>query len=149
VLGAVAVRDAMVTDQEVLHEHEPISAIYPRLLKSRYPFLPVVNSQNVYVGLLTVDTIQEAWEKQSLTSNAPLSNLLEAKDLLYRSGVDAPTVKVNDRLSATHGLFDEVPCLPVLSEDRRVAGLLFIHHVRLAYDREVARRSLTFEDRDS
>jgi H+/Cl- antiporter ClcA len=149
VLEAVSVRDAMVTDHEIVHEQEPVSEIYPRLLKSRYPFLPVVNSQNVYIGLLTVDLVQEAWQTQTAHANSSLAKLLEAKDLLYRSGLRTPTVKANDRLSAARGVFETVPCVPVLSDDGRVLGLLFIHNVRLAYDREVARRSLTFEDRDS
>ncbi|MGK5084148.1 chloride channel protein [Bdellovibrionota bacterium FG-1] len=145
VLEAVSVRDAMVTDHEVIHEQEPVSAIYARLIRSRYPFLPVVNSKNIYVGLLTVDVIQAAWTAQSDTSNSPLAGLLEAKDLLYRSGVKPPAVRVNDRLSATQGVFDLIPCVPVLSDDHRVVGLLFVHGVRLAYEREVARRSLAIE----
>jgi len=146
VLAAIFVRDAMVMDHEIVHEQEPVSEIYPRLLKSRYPFLPVVTSQGVYTGLLTVDLIQEAWRSQSGHSNSPLSNLLEAKDLLYRGGLKGPTIKINERLSATQGLFDLAPCVPVLSEEGRVVGLLFIHNVRLAYDREMARRSLTLEE---
>lgn len=147
VLEAISVRDAMVSDHEIVHEQEPVSTIYPRLLKSRYPFLPVVNSQNIYLGLLTVDVVQDAWQSQSGTSNSPLSKLLEAKDLLYRSRSKAPTIRVTDRLSATRGLFDVIPCIPVLGEDGRVMGLLFVHNVRLAYDREVARRSLAFDER--
>lgn len=142
VLSAIAVREAMVVDHEIVHEQEPVSEIYPRLLKSRYPFLPVVNSQNLYTGLLTVDLVQDAWRSQSDHSNAPLSKLLEAKDLLYRGGVKTPTVKVSDRLSSAAGNFDTVPCVPVLSDEGRVMGLLFIHNVRLAYDREMARRAL-------
>lgn len=149
VLEAVAVRDAMVTDHEIVHEHEPVSEIYPRLLKSRYPFLPVVNSQNIYTGLLTIDMVQDAWQSQSATSNSPLNKLLEAKDLLYRAGTSSPTVKASDRLSATAGIFESIPCAPVLSDDGRVVGLLFSYSIRLAYDQEVVRRSLVFEDRES
>ena len=149
IMDAITVREALVSDHEVLHEKEPVSEIYPRLLKSRYPFLPIVNSQSAYLGLITVDSVQEAWQSQSGTSNSSLSRLLEAKDLLYRAGVEAPTIKVNDRLSATQGMFGVVPCVPVLTDDGRVAGLLFAHNVRIAYDREVARRSLTFQDRES
>ena len=145
VLSAISVRDAMVVDHEIVHEHEPISEIYPRLLKSHYPFLPVVNSSSLYIGLLTVDLIQEAWRSQSDHSNSPLAKLLEAKDLLYRSGVKGPTIQVRERLSSTAGLFDVVPCVPVLSEEGRILGLLFVHNVRLAYDRAMLKRdSVTF-----
>jgi len=143
VLEAVLVRDAMVVDHETVHEQEPVSDLHTRLLNSRYPFLPVVNSQGIYLGLLTVDMIQESWQAQDpLTSHSPLSKLLEAKDLLYRAGVKSPTVKSTDRLSVTAGVFAEVPCAPVLGDDGRVLGLLFVYNVRLAYDREVARRAL-------
>jgi CBS domain-containing protein len=90
--------------------------------------------------------VQEGWRLQDpLTSNSPLANLLEAKDLLYRSGFKVPTVKATDKLSSTTKLFEEVPCVPVLGEEGRVIGLLFAHNVRLAYDREVARRTLSLQ----
>jgi hypothetical protein len=39
-------------------------------------------------------------------------------------------------------MFQDIPCVPVLNSDGQVEGLLFVHHVRLAYEREMARRSL-------
>jgi CIC family chloride channel protein len=150
VLESVFVRDAMVTDYETVREQEPVSDIHARLLKSRYPFLPVVNGQGTYLGLLTVDMVQEGWQSQDpLASHSPLAKLLEAKDLLYRTGFRTPTVKANDRLAVTAGMFDEVPCVPVLGDDGRVQGLLFVYNVRLAYDREVARRSLQLQVRSN
>jgi H+/Cl- antiporter ClcA len=145
VLGTIPVREAMVTDYEVVSEHEPLSEIRPRLLKSRYPFFPVVNPQGIYSGLLTTDVIQEAWLAQSEHSNTSLAGLFEAKDLLYRSGIRTPTVLVSDRLSAAAGMFESSPCVPALSDDGRIVGLLFSHNVRLAYDREMARRALEEE----
>jgi H+/Cl- antiporter ClcA len=145
VLDSVSVADAMVSDHEVVHELEPVADIYPRLRKSRYPFLPVVSSSNAYVGLLTIDLVQDAWRAQSATSNSSLAKLLEAKDLLYRAGLKAPTVKANERLTATSGIFGAMPCAVVLTDEGRVSGLLFAHNVRLAYDREVGRRSLRVE----
>jgi CIC family chloride channel protein len=133
ILDALIVRDAMVTDHETVREQEPVAELHSRLIKSRYPFLPVVNAQGVYQGLLTVDLVQEGWQS--------LAKLLEAKDLLYRSGMKTPTVRTGDRLTGTIALFEQAPCLPVLGEDGRVQGLLFVHNVRLAYDRETARRS--------
>jgi CBS domain-containing protein len=146
ILDAVMVREAMVVDHETIHEREPVSELHGRLVKLRYPFLPVVDGQGVYMGLLTIDLVQEGWRLQDpLTSNSPLANLLEAKDLLYRSGFKVPTVKATDKLSSTTKLFEEVPCVPVLGEEGRVIGLLFAHNVRLAYDREVARRTLSLQ----
>jgi len=150
VLDAVSVKDAMVADHEIVHEQEPVSELYSRLLKSRYPFLPVVSTQGMFRGLLTADMVQEGWQSQAaVTSNSPLAKLLEAKDLLYRSGFRTPTVKANDKLSAAARLFEDLPCIPVLGDDSRVLGLLFAYNVRLAYDREVARRSLSFETREA
>ena len=153
ILDSILIRDAMMTDYETVHEHEPVSEIYSRLLKSRYPFLPVVTAQCVYKGLLTVDMVQEAWHAQEAavlknSAKSSLVRLLEAKDLLYRSGFKAPVAKVSDRLSKTSGLFEDTPCIPVLAEDGHIAGLLFVYNVRLAYDREVARRSLSVENRE-
>ncbi len=143
VLDSVVVQDAMVKDHEVVLEHESVAQAHSRLLQSRYPFLPVVSARGQYRGILTVEMVQEGWKAQDpLAANLPLSSLLEAKDLLYRSGLRARTVRATDRLSQTIGLFDQMPCLVVLTEDSQVAGLLFVYHVRLAYDREVARQAL-------
>jgi CIC family chloride channel protein len=149
ILETLNVREAMVTDHELVHEHEPVSELYARLMRSPYAFLPVVNSQGVYMGLLTADMIQDAWKRQSsASSDSPLSKLVGAKDLLYKTGMKIPSVRAGDRLSASNGVFKEMPCVPVVTEDQRVVGLLFVYNVRLAYDREVARRSLSFENRD-
>ena len=149
ILDSLTVQDAMVTDYEVVYEHENVTSLYEKGQKSKYPFLMVVNLQGIYKGLLPVDLIQESWKDQSQTS---LSTFVEAKDLLYRSEVRFRTLKMSDRLSLTSGMFDHMPCAPVLGEQGRACGLLFTYHVRLAYDREVGRRSFSFvrevEDHD-
>jgi H+/Cl- antiporter ClcA len=148
VLDSLFVRDAMVSDHEVVHEQEPVSEIHQRLTRSRYPFLPVTDSQGTYLGLLTADMIEEGWQAQDPeAAHVPLAKLLEAKDLLYRAS-QAPfvrTVKANERLSQVSGVFGELPCIPVLGDDGRVLGLLFGYSVRLAYEREVARRALALQ----
>jgi CIC family chloride channel protein len=133
IMESLPVREAMVTDHEAVSDQEPIAELKARLARARYPFFPVVNAQGVYVGLLTADMVQDAWRAQS--------RLLEAKDILYRQGFRTPVARANDPLSATAGYFDDLPCVPVLSDDRRVAGLLFVYSVRMVYDREVGRRS--------
>lgn len=143
ILDSLLISDAMVTDFETVQEHESVSELRSTLLRSRYPFLPVVKGQGVYAGLLTIDMVQEAWRtEKSVVSNSPLANLLEVKDLLYRSGFKTETVKVGDRLSTATDLLNDYPCIPVLGEGGKIQGMLFVHNVRLAYDREVARRSL-------
>jgi H+/Cl- antiporter ClcA len=149
ILEYLSVREAMVTDHELVHEHEPVTELYTRLMRSPYAFLPVVNSQGIYLGLLTADMIQEAWLRQSTSGmNSPLSRLVGAKDLIYKTRSKVASVRAGDRLSASVGVFNDMPCVPVVTEDQRVVGLLFVYNVRLAYDREVARRSLSFENRD-
>ncbi len=143
VLDAVYVRDAMITDYEIVHEQETVATLYARLTNARYPFLPVVNTQGVFSGLLTIDLIQDAWKSPS-SSRLHLGALVEAKDLVYRSGFRPPTVNANDRLLVVAKMFNESPCIPVLGEDSRVVGLLFGYNMRSAYDREVARRSFSF-----
>ena len=151
VLQTLYVKHAMVTDQELVHEHEPVAGVYQKLLKSPYAFLPVVNSQGKYSGLLTADVILEAWQETSKASEktAPektteevVSSLVVAKDLLYRSGFKVPSIGAHDNLAASAGIFQDFPCVPAVDENRQVVGLLFVHSVRLAYDREMAKRSL-------
>ena len=152
VLQGIPVREAMITDHEIVYEHESLSDLYQKLIQARYPFFPVINAQGSYRGLLTIDIVQDAWRTEGSrdmgTSNSPLSRLLEAKDLLYRAGIKAKTIQVNDPLSSTAGMFEEMPCVPVLGDDGRVLGLLFSYNVRLSYEREVARRSLKRENRE-
>ncbi len=144
VLDTIFVRDAMVTDFEMIHEHQPVSEIHAKIAQCKYPFFPVTNTQGHYVGLISIDMVEEARESQAVpaSSNSSLTKLLEAKDLLYRSGIKSPTLSPGDKLSRSSGLFQYFPCVPVLDEEGRVAGLLFVHTVRLAYDREIARRSI-------
>ena len=153
VLQSILVKDAMVTDYESVYEHEPISDLHSRFLKSRHPFLPVVNRAGNYVGLLTIDMIQDGVfslpgrsvtdEDQRLPADSPLSSLFEVKDLLYKTRRKIPTVNASDALAATTRIFDQNPCIAVLGDDGRVLGLLFAYNVRVAYDREVARRALS------
>lgn len=142
VLDGISIREAMVSDFEVVHEQEPLVELCGKIQKARYPFLPVVNSEGVYLGLLTIDMIQEGWHAREEFATGPLQKLVEAKDLLYSTGFKAPTVQINDQVSKIPHLFEDIPCLPVLGEDRKIQGLLFVHNVRLAYDREIARRAL-------
>lgn len=139
VLEGIKVKDAMVTDFETIPEMLPVAEIKERVRASRYPFFPVVSAAGVYAGFVTVDRIQEVVE----SAGASGFRDIQTKDLLYRDSKVARAVHVDDSLSVTAGLFEEVPCLPVLDTEGRVAGLLFVHSVRLAYDREVAKRSFS------
>jgi CBS domain-containing protein len=145
VLESVPVREAMVKDFDTVQEHESLAEVYRVLRKSHYPFLPVVNAQGIYAGLLTADIIEEACHSavsQASSGKAPISKLLEAKDILYRLGSQVPTIGADDKLATTIGLFERTAVMPVLGSGRQVEGLLFDYGVRIAYDREVARKSL-------
>ena len=142
ILETLTVQDAMVTDFESLQEHQAVSEIHARLIKSPYPFFPVVREGRLS-GMLTLDIIQDAWHSDAtVTSHSSLSKLLEVKDLLYRAGFRPPVLKKDAPLSSVSPLLEENPCLPVVDENSRVIGLVFVHTVRVAYDREMARRSL-------
>lgn len=149
ILDSIPVKEALISDYESVFEYDSIKELHAKFLKSRYPFMPVLGPQGQYQGLLTVDMMQEAWSMQKKTaqSNPGLSRLIEAKDLLYRVGYKTPSVRISDKLSSASGLFESTPCVPVVTEDNRVVGLLFVYNVRLAYEREVARRSLELEKR--
>lgn len=140
ILQQLKVRDAMVTDFETIHEQEPVNEVPARLLASRYPFLPVVRADGIYTGLVTVDMVQERLLETVATPE--VSRLFEVKDLLYRSGFKTNTLRSDDSLSSAQGFFDDIPCVPVVNKEGHIEGLLFVHHVRLAYEREMARRSL-------
>jgi H+/Cl- antiporter ClcA len=140
ILDSISIREAMVTDFVLAYEKDSAADLQVKLKQSVYPFLPVANEQGVFKNLLTADLISDATEVPSST----LSWFLEAKDILYRSGVKCPTVKMNDRLSDVLQSFEEFPCIPVLSDEGRVQGLLFAYRFRYVYDREVARRSFDF-----
>jgi len=140
VLSSIRVKEAMVTDHETVFENELVRELSEKFLNSRHPFLPVVNRSGAYVGLLTLDLIQDGISAASGTDA-----FFEVKDLLYKSSAKhtkLKTVRENDSLSQTSGLFGDHPCVAVLNADERVVGLLFSYAIRAAYDREVARRSL-------
>lgn len=144
VLEGIRVKDAMVTDHETVFAHEPVSELRPKLLQSRYPYLAVVDLQGLYQGMLTFDMVRDAWDKNQtvITSRSSLSQLLEVKDLLYRSGFIPPTIVEQQKLSEVTQLLDKHPCISVVDSEGRVSGLLLVQNVRQAYDREVIRTSL-------
>ncbi|MCC7442141.1 MAG: chloride channel protein [Bdellovibrionales bacterium] len=144
VLSALKVRQAMVADHAVVGEHEPVAKLQQILADSKYPFLCVITAAGKYVGLLTADVVHAAAREPSREGGAPLQELLEAKDLIYRAGVRVQPVRMEDSLVVTSGVFHRTPVVPVVGEELRVAGLLFDHNVRIAYEQEVARRSLAF-----
>ncbi len=140
VLGSILVKDAMVSDHETVFENDLVRELSEKFLNSRHPFLPVVNRHGAYVGLLTLDLIQDG-----LSAATGADAFFEVKDLLYKSSAKhtkLKTVRETDNLSSTSGLFGDHPCVAVLGKDEKVVGLLFSYAIRAAYDREVARRSL-------
>lgn len=140
VLEAIKVCDVMVTDHETIHEKESLTQVSSKLMASKYPLLPVVSKNGTYTGMLTVDMVQARLEESK--QNPTMSKFFEVRDLLFRSESKYKSVTADDSLAVTQSLFGELPCTPVLSKDGHVQGLLFVHHVRLAYEREVARRFL-------
>lgn len=157
VMNSIPVSEAMVTDHQSVSHRESLAELKQRLQKSRYPFLPVVDSEHKYRGMLTADMIEESLEQalggpsgSEAAAHHPLPDLLEAKDLLYRSGGGAiagkkgelPVVKMSEPLSASTQYLRSEPCIAVIDSEGRVAGLLFAYSVRLAYEREIARRAL-------
>jgi H+/Cl- antiporter ClcA len=140
VLASITVKDAMVTDHETVFENDLVRELSEKFLNSRHPFLPVVKRSGAYVGLLTLDLIQDG-----LSTSTGADAFFEVKDLLYKSSAKhtkLKTVRETDSLSTTSGLFGDHPCVAVLNAQERVVGLLFSYAIRAAYDREVARRSL-------
>jgi H+/Cl- antiporter ClcA len=142
ILASLKVADAMVTDFECADEHEPVAQARERLLRAAHPFLPVIRSDGSYTGLLTIDMVYEGLAGRAEAGGSPLDQLLEVKDLLYRSGFRTSQVRKDDPLTVTSGLFHDVPCVPVVGDDGKMQGLLYTQNVRMVYEREVARRSL-------
>jgi len=137
VLASISVRDAMVTDHETVFEDDLVKELTEKFLNSKHPFLPVINRKGDYVGLLTLDLIQDG-----LSGARGRDTFFEVKDLLYKSKTKLRTIKETDTLSQTGGVFGDHSCVAVLNAEGKVVGLLFSYSVRAAYDREVARRSL-------
>ncbi len=143
VLSLLSVKDAMVTDYAWVYEHESQAEVHARAAQSPYPFLPVVSREGQFRGLLTSDLIQFE-TPHGIEEVGSKRQFLEAKDLVYRYGVKIPAAQLTDSLKAVVHWFDEFPCLPVLGADQKLLGLLLASHVRLAYEREVGRRSFEF-----
>lgn len=137
VLRSLCVEDAMVRDHEWVFENELVKNLDQKFLNSKHPFLPVVNKNSEYVGLLTLDLLQSGIEHA-----ADHETFFEVKDLLIRVKNRVKTVRTTDSLAITAGLFGEQPCVAVVDEYEKVVGLLFAYAVRATYDREVARRAL-------
>ena len=143
VLETIQVREAMVFDHETVSQKEPLEVLQERLINSRHPFMPVVDEEDKYVGLITVEMLDEGMSDKTFSgASEHLTKLIEARDFLVGSHYRAPTVRADETLSEVVAKLATYPCLPVLDENYKVIGLLFGHNVRLAYDREVVRQAL-------
>ncbi len=148
VLQSLTAGDAMVRDFQSVRETDSIRTCHEMIQQCRYPFLAVVNASGTFIGLLTVDIIEQGLHSQSA---AGLDGLLEARDILssqppMRGALR--TARVGTRLSELTSVFESQICLPVLSEEGCPVGLVFSSDVRHAYDRELARISFIVQARN-
>lgn len=143
ILKNLKVSSAMVTDFDVVTHNESLTELQQRMQKSKYPFLPVIGQNSKYMGILTADIVEHA-----LTEMSAQSLSLDAKDLLFRSGSRPKTIHVDSHLDIASEWFEETPIVPVLADGDKIVGLLFVHNVRIAYDREVANRFLLKRKQD-
>jgi CIC family chloride channel protein len=137
VLRAIRVEEAMVTDHETVYEHDLVRELTDKFLNSKHPFLPVVNRTGDYMGLLTLDLIQDG-----ISAARGTDAFFEVKDLLYKAKSKLRTIRDTDTLANTGGMFGDHPCVAVVNGEGKVVGLLFSYSVRAAYEREVARLAL-------
>jgi CIC family chloride channel protein len=147
VLQSLTAGDAMVRDFQSVRETDSIRTCHEMIRQCRYPFLAVVNEAGTFIGLLTVDIIEQGLHSQS---TAGLEGLLESRDLLSSQPQMRGTIRtarVGTRLSELSSVFESQICLPVLSEEGRPVGLVFSSDVRHAYDRELARISFMVQAR--
>ena len=143
ILKTLKISSAMVTDFDVVSHNESLTELQQRMQKSKYPFLPVISQNSKYMGIITADAVEYAL---SDLNSSPLS--LDAKDLLFRSGSRPKTVHIEDYLDIASEWFEETPLVPVLADGEKIVGLLFVHNVRIAYDKEVANRFLQKRKQD-
>ena len=139
-LKRITVKEAMMSDHQVILETDTMEDLRRNLGTFRYPFLPVVDAHGCYLGLLTVDILEDPFWHQM---NAQTFKLLQMKDLLRKLSSTFPTVQVSDSLEKVLSYFHDLPCVCVLDAQKKVVGLLFIHGVRLAYERQSAREALS------
>ena len=150
VLKGLTVRETLVSNFESVLDHELISDVKAALRKSVYPFVVVVNNRGGYVGVLSVDEVYRAEEHETVDDrmnykplNPFVKRFVEARDLIYMSPQKIPTVRVEASLAEVRSVFQSTPVSVVVGERDQVVGLLFVQEVRIAYDRELARRSLS------
>lgn len=137
ILQSISVQEASERDVEVIKESDLVKDLKAPFLRSKHPFLPVVDRDDKYVGLVTLDLLQEGLEYAEKQGT-----FYEVKDLLYKLHYSAPAIPERAQLSEVSGVLAQNACCVVVDEFQHVKGLLFAWKVRAAYDREVARRAL-------
>ncbi len=150
VLDSLSVKDVMVTDYIAVNESDTLNFLSKKIIESKYPFLVVNSLGGQYLGLLTADLIQSALRhSKEKTAENSFKELIEARDLLSRAKFKAAVIRGDDSLSNISLLNEKFPCLPVVNEKAEAIGLLFLEYLRIAYDEEIARRSIFHEYRES
>jgi len=146
VLDEVKVKEAMITDFEIVREDEELHDLKLALKKSAYPFLVVVNTRGFYVGLLSfrqiiiADRELNKVRQKNERVTALEKKFVEARDLLFVAKESVPTVKMNQSIAEVDGLFSGHPVISVLDLDQKIVGLLLMHEVRIAYNRAIERK---------
>jgi CBS domain-containing protein len=131
ILAELHVQDAMVSDHATILESASLAEIQRQAMVSPYNVLAVVDGDNGFRGLLTLDRLPNHADLKGISS----------RDLLDE---DAITVGPQSALEEAYVFFTKAPALAVVDEKDRLVGLLFKSQVDARYHREVGRRALGY-----
>jgi len=114
------VKDEMITEMDILREKTPYKMIVNFLQRAPYNYLPVVDSEHRYAGVVTSETVK------GLVLNSDLNRLILARDVADRNLV--PVVYPDDLLIETFDKFGGkfISYLVVLDNQsaQKVVGIL-------------------------
>lgn len=130
-LSDIQVKDAMVSDHASILESASLAEIQRQAMASPYNVLGVVDDEDLFRGLLTLDRLP----------NHPDLKGISSRDLLDE---DAVSVEAQLSLEDVYAQLGQAPALAVVDDKGRLVGLLFKSLVDARYHREVGRKALSY-----
>jgi len=134
VLSSTFVGEVMDREIEVIYEDMSVKEIMKFLKGSQYIFFPVINRENIYLGVITLHEVRNVLLEQNLSA------VLYARDF-YRS--DFPYISVSSTLkeAVDLALEKEADCLPVVEEKTGIlVGILDHAHIFRILKEELLKR---------
>jgi Chloride channel protein EriC len=138
ILKSIKVRDVMKTHVTAVSESTRLSDLIEMISESDSNVFPVIRYDGTLAGTVSFGEIRQTLELKDVQE---LANVLVVKDILNPGGV---SVNQNDDMSVALKKISDagIRSVPVIRDNRQIAGMLYLHDALQAYEKELLLREV-------